>query len=59
VQIENHLGTCARCAGACDALKRSVSLCRRLPGNEVPAPVRAAVRDAILAAIGAPPAAGR
>jgi len=59
VQIESHLAMCARCAGACDALKRSVSLCRRLPGNEVPAPVRAAVRGAILAAIGAPPAAGR
>jgi len=59
VQIENHMATCARCAGACDALKRSVSLCRRLPGNEVPAPVRAAVRGAILAAIGAASAAGR
>ena len=51
VQIEKHLATCARCAGACDALKRTVSLCRRLPGDVVPAPVRTAVRDAILAAI--------
>jgi RNA polymerase sigma-70 factor (ECF subfamily) len=51
VQIEKHLATCARCAGACDALKRTVSLCRRLPGDVVPAPVRAAVRDAIMAAI--------
>ncbi|MEP6859372.1 MAG: sigma-70 family RNA polymerase sigma factor [Deltaproteobacteria bacterium] len=51
VQIENHLATCARCAGACDALKRTVSLCRRLPGDVVPAAVRAAVRDAIVAAI--------
>jgi RNA polymerase sigma-70 factor (ECF subfamily) len=51
VQIENHLATCARCAGACDALKRSVSLCRRIPGDEVPVAVRAAVRGAILAAI--------
>ena len=51
VQIEKHLEACPRCAGACDALKRSVSLCRRLPGNAVPAGVRAAVRDAILAAI--------
>ena len=25
------MATCARCAGACDALKRTVSLCRRLP----------------------------
>jgi len=51
VQIEKHLATCARCAGACDALKRTVSLCRRIPGDEVPAPVRAAVRGAIMAAI--------
>ncbi len=54
VQIEKHLATCPRCAGACDALKRTVSLCRRIPGDAVPAPVRAAVRGAILAAIAAP-----
>ena len=54
VQIEAHLATCPRCAGACDALKRTVSLCKRLPGNVVPAGVRAAVRDAILAALATP-----
>jgi len=59
VQIEKHLATCARCAGTCDALKRTVSLCRRIPGDEVPSAVRAAVRGAILAAIGEPPAPGR
>ncbi len=47
VKIEEHLARCPRCAGACDALKRTVSLCRRLPGGEVPAPVRAAVRRAL------------
>ncbi len=52
VQIEQHLATCTRCAGACDALKRTVSLCRRIPGDAVPAAVRAAVRGAILGAIG-------
>ena len=51
VQIEKHLATCARCAGACDELKRTVSLCRRLPGDGVPAAVRTAVRDAIMAAM--------
>lgn len=51
VQIEKHLASCPRCAGACDALKRTVSLCRRIPGDAVPAPVRAAVRGAILAAL--------
>lgn len=59
VQIEKHLATCARCAGACDALKRTVSLCRRLPGGAVPPPVRTAVRDAIMAAIATAPAADR
>jgi RNA polymerase sigma-70 factor (ECF subfamily) len=47
VRIEEHLGRCPRCAAACDALKRTVSLCRQIPGDEVPAPVRAAVRQAI------------
>ncbi len=51
-QIEAHLATCTRCAGACDALKRTVSLCKSIPGEGVPAPVRAAVRGAILDAIG-------
>jgi RNA polymerase sigma-70 factor (ECF subfamily) len=49
VRIEEHLSRCPRCTGACDALKRTVSLCRRIPGDEVPAPVRAAVRHAIRA----------
>src|SRR4029079_16540772 len=36
VQIDEHLARCPRCAGACETLKRSVSLCRRIPGDEVP-----------------------
>lgn len=47
VHIEEHLARCPRCAGACDALRRTVSLCRRLPAGDVPAIVRAAVRRAI------------
>jgi RNA polymerase sigma-70 factor, ECF subfamily len=47
VKIEEHLATCPRCSGACDALKRTVSMCKSIPGGAVPAPVRAAVRDAI------------
>lgn len=46
--IEAHLAHCPRCAGACDALRRSVSLCRSIPGDHVPAPVREAVRAALL-----------
>lgn len=51
VKLEAHLAGCARCTGACDALKRTVSMCRSLPGDAVPAQVRAAVRGAILDAI--------
>jgi RNA polymerase sigma-70 factor (ECF subfamily) len=47
VRIEDHLSRCPRCAQACEALKRTVSLCRRIPGDEVPGPVRAAVRQAL------------
>lgn len=47
VQLEAHLAACPRCAGACESLKTTLSLCRRLPEGEVPAPVRAAVRRAI------------
>jgi RNA polymerase sigma-70 factor (ECF subfamily) len=46
-QIEAHLASCPRCVGACETLQRTVSLCRRIPGDEVPAPVRAAVRAAL------------
>lgn len=48
-RIEEHLQRCPRCASACDTLKRTVSFCRQIPGGEVPAPVRAAVRAALLA----------
>jgi len=48
VKIEEHLAGCPRCAGACEALKRTVSMCRHIPGGEVPARVRAAVRRAIV-----------
>lgn len=50
VRIEEHLSTCPRCSASCDSLKRTVSLCRQLPGGEVPPPVRAAVRQAIMGA---------
>jgi RNA polymerase sigma-70 factor (ECF subfamily) len=49
-RIEEHLKSCPRCAGACAALQRTVSLCRQIPGGQVPAPVRAAVRAALLGA---------
>jgi RNA polymerase sigma-70 factor (ECF subfamily) len=49
-KIEEHLATCPKCSAACDALKRTVSLCRSIPGDEVPAPVRVAVRSALRSA---------
>ena len=51
-RIEQHLRECPSCAGACEALGRTVSLCRRIPGDDVPAPVRRAVRQALIAAVG-------
>jgi RNA polymerase sigma-70 factor (ECF subfamily) len=48
-QIEEHIARCPRCAGACESLRRTLALCRRIPGDAVPAPVRAAVRHALLA----------
>ncbi len=47
VRIEEHMSGCPQCAGACDDLKRTVSLCRSIPGEEVPGPVKAAVRQAL------------
>lgn len=47
VQIESHMDGCIRCTEACDALKRTVSLCRAIPGGDVPTPVKAAVRQAL------------
>jgi RNA polymerase sigma-70 factor (ECF subfamily) len=49
-RIEEHLQRCPRCAKACAGLQRTVSFCKEIPGGEVPAPVRAAVRSALLAA---------
>ncbi|MBL8909892.1 MAG: sigma-70 family RNA polymerase sigma factor [Archangium sp.] len=45
--IERHLAECPKCASACDSLRKTVSLCRHLPGGEVPPPIRAAVRRAL------------
>ena len=46
-RIEEHMQDCEKCAGACDELKRTVSLCRSIPGEDVPGPVKAAVRQAL------------
>lgn len=46
-RIEAHLDNCVRCTAACDSLKLTVSMCRAIPDGEVPAVVRAAVRQAL------------
>lgn len=50
-RIEQHLNGCKNCRQACEALKRTVSLCRAIPGGEVPASVKAAVRRALRAVV--------
>lgn len=50
-RIEDHISSCEKCAAACESLKRTVSLCRRIPGDQVPGPVRAAVRQALEQAV--------
>lgn len=50
LRIEEHLARCPRCRTACEGLKRTVSLCRSIPGDEVPRSVQAAVRRALLGA---------
>jgi RNA polymerase sigma-70 factor (ECF subfamily) len=50
-RLEHHLERCPRCGPACEELKRSVSLCRSLPGGGVPVEVRSQVRTALRAAV--------
>jgi RNA polymerase sigma-70 factor (ECF subfamily) len=45
--IEEHLATCPNCTAACSDLQRTVSLCRRIPGDVVPDAVKRAVRKAV------------
>lgn len=49
--IERHLAACPRCAESCLQLGQSASLCCSIPGDEVPAAVRASVRQALFSAL--------
>ena len=51
VRLEDHLSRCENCSQACESLKKTVSLCRRIPGDEVPGTVKSAVRQALSAAV--------
>jgi RNA polymerase sigma-70 factor (ECF subfamily) len=46
-RIEEHMAQCPRCAHACEELKASVSLCRAIPGGEVPRHIQDAVRQSL------------
>jgi RNA polymerase sigma-70 factor (ECF subfamily) len=47
-EMERHLDACPRCKGACDSLKRTLSLCHAaLPAAPVPAAVQASVKVAL------------
>ncbi|OGQ14150.1 MAG: hypothetical protein A2138_27745 [Deltaproteobacteria bacterium RBG_16_71_12] len=49
-RMEARLARCPRCAAACDSLKATVRLCSSVEGDQVPAPIKAAVRAALAAA---------
>jgi RNA polymerase sigma-70 factor, ECF subfamily len=47
-EMERHIEACPRCKGACDSLKRTLSLCRAaLPAAPIPAAVQASVKVAL------------
>lgn len=47
-EMERHLQACARCRGACDSLKQTLSLCQATgPAVEVPPEVQATVKGAL------------
>jgi len=57
--IQAHVEGCPRCRGSLGALRDAARLCRQLPGAEVPAPVRSAVRRALHEALAGGTADGR
>ena len=47
-EMERHIEACPRCRGACDSLKRTLSLCRTsVPAEQVPAAVQVSVKVAL------------
>jgi hypothetical protein len=53
--MERHLADCARCAAACDGLKRTLSLCASARNAPVPPEVQESVRSAVRALLRAGP----
>jgi len=48
-RMERHLEACGHCRGACESLKRTLSLCRSAPTPQVPEPVQESVRQSLRA----------
>jgi RNA polymerase sigma-70 factor (ECF subfamily) len=47
-QMERHIEACPRCKGACDSLKRTLSLCHAAaPTSQIPVAVQASVKVAL------------
>jgi RNA polymerase sigma-70 factor, ECF subfamily len=46
-RMEAHLEGCRHCRSACESLKRTLAMCRRLPTPEVPASLTASLKAAI------------
>lgn len=46
-RLERHLEGCSRCRARCDALKRTLALCRSAPAPSVPPEVQRSVRVAL------------
>jgi RNA polymerase sigma-70 factor, ECF subfamily len=46
-EMERHVAACPLCKGACDSLKRTLSLCHMAPTPQVPAAVQASVKVAL------------
>lgn len=46
-RMEEHMARCSQCAAACDTLKATLKLCSSVEGEQVPAPIQAAVRQAL------------
>ena len=47
-EMERHIEACSRCKGACDSLKRTLSLCHAAaPATQIPVAVQASVKVAL------------
>lgn len=46
-RMEAHMAHCKRCEKACESLKSTVMICARVEGDDVPAPIRASIRQSL------------